>query len=198
VAPSFVPFSSESADRWPTSCSDQAACHSALHTAARRLRPRSLRDPGLQPLLVSRRVKRLALTVLALLITAPCCACLAPTGGNADYNPPPGEYRPPSSAPPSSVPPSSAPPSSVPTETGRSEQEALAFGESYTWDDGVRATVGKPKKFKPSRFAVVEKERRYVRFTVTVVNKSDKPLDLSLTYVTFNHVTKRHTISSTL
>ena len=90
------------------------------------------------------------------------------------------------------------PTESAPTETGRSEQEALAFGESYTWDDGVRATVGKPKKFKPSRFAVVEKERRYVRFTVTVVNKSDKPLDLSLTYVTFNHVTKRHTISSTL
>jgi hypothetical protein len=133
-------------------------------------------------------VKRLALTVLALLITALCCACLAPTGGNADYNPPPGEYRP----------PSSVPTESAPTETGRSEQEALAFGESYTWDDGVRATVGKPKKFKPSRFAVVEKERRYVRFTVTVVNKSDKPLDLSLTYVTFNHVTKRHTISSTL
>jgi len=71
----------------------------------------------------------------------------------------------------------------VPTESGKPEQEALAFGKSYTWDDGVRVTVGKPKKFKPSRFAAVEKEMRYVRFTVTVVNKSDKPLDLSLTYV---------------
>jgi hypothetical protein len=75
------------------------------------------------------------------------------------------------------------PTESASTETGKAEQEALAFGKSYTWDDGVSVTVGKPKKFKPSRFAVVEKEKRYVRFSVTVVNKSDKPLDLSLTYV---------------
>jgi hypothetical protein len=137
-------------------------------------------------------VKRLALAVLALLITALCCACLAPTGGKADYNPPPGEYRPPSNpppsappsiAPPSSVPTESAPTESAPTERAKTEQEALAFGKSYTWGDGVSVTVGKPKKFKPSKFAVVEKEKRYLKFTVTVVNKSDKPLDLGLTYV---------------
>jgi hypothetical protein len=59
----------------------------------------------------------------------------------------------------------------------------LEFGKSYTWDDGVRVTVGKPTEFEPSAFAVVEKSKRYLKFTVTVVNKSDKPIDLGLTYI---------------
>ncbi len=42
-------------------------------------------------------------------------------------------------------------------------------------------TVGKPKKFMPSEFAVVEKTKDYLRFTVTLVNKSNKPVDLGLT-----------------
>ena len=41
----------------------------------------------------------------------------------------------------------------------------------------------KPKKFTPSEFAVVKKSNSYVRFTVTVVNKSNKPIDLGLTYI---------------
>jgi hypothetical protein len=45
-------------------------------------------------------------------------------------------------------------------------------------EDGVRVTVGKPKKFEPSEFAVVKKDKRYVKFTVTVVNKSDRHIDL--------------------
>jgi hypothetical protein len=61
--------------------------------------------------------------------------------------------------------------------------EVLEFGKSYTWDDGVRVTVGKPTEFEPSAFAVVEKSKRYLKFTVTVVNKSDKPIDLGLTYI---------------
>jgi hypothetical protein len=133
-------------------------------------------------------VKRLALSLLALLITSLCSACLATTGGNPDDDPAAGENRPPASVPPSTVPPSTVPPStvspsSVPTDSGRPEPKTLAFGKSHTWDDGVRVTVGKPKEFKPSRYAVVEKEKRYVKFTVTVVNKSDKALDLGLTYV---------------
>jgi hypothetical protein len=47
--------------------------------------------------------------------------------------------------------------------------ETLEFGKSYTWDDGVRVTVGKPTKFEPSAYAVVEKSKRYLKFTVTVV-----------------------------
>ena len=44
-------------------------------------------------------------------------------------------------------------------------------------------TVGRPKKFEPSKWAVVEKSKRYVKFTVTVVNKSDKPIDISRTQI---------------
>jgi hypothetical protein len=117
---------------------------------------------------MSRRVKRLALGLLALLIASLCSACLA-TGGNRDDNPPDGENR---------------PASSEPTDSGEPAPETLAFGKSYTWDDGVSVTVGKPKKFKPSEYAAAEKAKGYLKFTVTVVNNSDKPLDLGLTYIT--------------
>jgi len=63
------------------------------------------------------------------------------------------------------------------------EQETLAFGKSYRWDDGVTLTVGKPTKFQPSAYTTLDRTRRYLRFTVTVVNKSDKSLDLGLTYI---------------
>ena len=116
---------------------------------------------------MSRRVKRLALGLLGLLIASVCSACLA-TGGNPDDNPPAGENR---------------PASSEATDGGGPVQE-LAFGKSYTWEDGVSVTVGKPKKFKPSEYAAAEKAKGYLKFTVTVVNKSDKPLDLGLTYIT--------------
>jgi hypothetical protein len=86
--------------------------------------------------------------------------------------------------PPSSQPTvRTPPPSSQPTESGVPKPETRAFGKSYTWDDGVRVTVGKPTEFQPSAYPVDEKSKRYLKFTVTVVNKSDKPLDLGLTYI---------------
>jgi hypothetical protein len=122
-------------------------------------------------------VKRLALGPLVILIASLCSACGASTGGNADDNPPAVVTPPPSSQPTVQTPP----PSNQPTE---SEVPAtLKFGKPYTWDDGVRVTVGKPTKFEPSAYAVVEKSKRYLKFTVTVVNKSGKPIDLGLTYI---------------
>ena len=70
-----------------------------------------------------------------------------------------------------------------PIDGGTPRRETLAFGKSYAWDDGVVVTVGKPKEFEPSKWAVVEKSKRYVKFTVTVVNKSDKPIDIGRTYI---------------
>jgi hypothetical protein len=124
-------------------------------------------------------VKRLALGLLVIFIPPLCSACGASTGGNADDNPPAVVTPPPSSQPTVQTPP----PSSQPTESGVPEPATLEFGKSYTWDDGVRVTVGKPTKFEPSAYAVVEKSKRYLKFTVTVVNKSDKPIDLGLTYI---------------
>jgi hypothetical protein len=122
-------------------------------------------------------VKRLALGLVVLLIASLCSACGASTSGNADDDPPAVVTPPPSSQPTVQTPP----PSSQPTESGG--PATLEFGKSYTWDDGVHVTVGKPTKFEPSAYAVVEKSKRYLKFTVTVVNKSDKPIDLGLTYI---------------
>ena len=88
--------------------------------------------------------------------------------------------RPPSSQPTASPHP---PPSSEPTESEKPERKTLPFGKSYTWDDGVTVTVGKPQKFKPSAYTVVDKTKRYLRFSVAVVNKSSKPIDLGLAYI---------------
>jgi hypothetical protein len=117
---------------------------------------------------------------LALLIASLCSACLATTEGSPDEIPPAVENRPPSSQPTES---GNRPPSSQPTESERPQQKTLPFGKSHTWDDGVTVTVGRPKKFKPSAYTVVDKTKRYLKFTVTVRNKSNKPLDLGLTYI---------------
>jgi hypothetical protein len=111
---------------------------------------------------------RLIFGLPALLVAWLCSACFT-TGGNLDDYPPAGDNR---------------PALTEPADSGEPGPETLEFGKSYTWDDGVTLTVGKPKKFKPSEYAAAEKAKGYLKFTVTVVNKSDKPLDLGLTYIT--------------
>src|SRR5215207_6090153 len=126
-------------------------------------------------------MKHLAISLPALLAAWLCSACLATTNGSLDEDPPTGVTFPTGvSRPPSS----GLTPASEPTASTKPEAKTLAFGKSYTWDDGVTVTVGKPEKFMPSEFAVVEKNKDYVKFTVTVANKSNKPLDLGLTYIT--------------
>ena len=135
-------------------------------------------------------MKRVARSLLSILIASLCTACAATTNGNVGSTPRAAESHPPTSAPtnsPSSI--LSSPPSSLPTYTARPEHKTLAFGKSYRWKDGVTLTVGKPKKFTPSEFAVTKKTKRYLRFTVTVVNRSKKPIDLGLTYI---EVKSRH------
>jgi hypothetical protein len=131
---------------------------------------------------------RLAPGTLALLIASLCSACLATPDDNLDDNPSAGANRPTTTAPTATVPTASVPTAtvptaSVPTASARPEQETLAFGKAYTWDDGVTLTVGKPKSFRPSEYAAAEKGKQYLKFTVTVVNKSDQPVDLGLTYI---------------
>jgi hypothetical protein len=128
-------------------------------------------------------VKRLAASLPALLIALLCSACGGTTGANPEKTVPTGENRTPSQGPASAEPTTQSPSPSPTLIERQSRQEPLPFGKSYSWDDGVAVTVGKPKKFTPSEFAVVEKSKRYVRFTVTVVNKSKTPIDLGLTYI---------------
>ena len=130
---------------------------------------------------ISRRVRRLVQGVLAVLIALLCSACLTTTEGSPDEIPPAVENSPPPSQP--TVSQNRPPPSSEPTESKKPQQKTLAFGKSYRWDDGVTVTIGKPKNFKPSAYTVVDKTKCYLKFTVTVVNKSNKPIDLGLTYI---------------
>lgn len=126
---------------------------------------------------------RFAPGTLAVLIASLCSACLATPADNLDDSPPAGANRPATTAASPAPPTPTVPTPSVPTPSVRPEQETRAFGKAYTWDDGVTVTVGKPKSFRPSAFAAVEKGKRYVKFTVTVVNKSNKSVDLGLTYI---------------
>jgi hypothetical protein len=142
-------------------------------------------------------VRRLAVSLPALLIAWLCSACLASSGGSPEENRPPIQNPPASSQPslentPASGPPSleNTPASSQPTPEPQPQQETLPFGRSHRWHDGVTVTVGKPQKFKPSEFAVVQKSRRYVKFPVTVVNKSHKSIDLGLTYISVQSANK--------
>ena len=70
-----------------------------------------------------------------------------------------------------------------PLKTTPPRQRQLAFGKSYTWDDGVTLTVSKPAKFKPGEYSKVKGAKAYRKFSVTVVNKSDQAIDLTLTYI---------------
>jgi hypothetical protein len=128
-------------------------------------------------------VERFALCLPAVLIASVCSACAPPNDGNPFGTPPTVANPQSSSVLSDSVPPDCTPTGSVPTPSTTLEQETLAFGKSYRWDDGVTLTVGKPTKFQPSAYTTLDRSKRYLKFTVTVVNKSDKSLDLGLTYI---------------
>lgn len=128
-------------------------------------------------------MERFTLCLPAVLIASVCSACAPPNDGNPFGTPPTVANPPSSSVLSDSVPPDGTPTGSVPTRSTTLEQETLAFGKSYRWDDGITLTVGKPTKFQPSAYTTLDRTKRYVRFTVTVVNKSDKSLDLGLTYI---------------
>jgi hypothetical protein len=142
-------------------------------------------------------VRRLAVSLPALLIALLCSACLASSGGSSEENRPPIQNPPassqpsPENSPASGTPsPENSPASSQPTPEPQTQQETLAFGRSHKWHDGVTVTVGKPQRFKPSEFAVVQKSKRYVKFPVTVVNKSHKSIDLGMTYISVQSANK--------
>jgi hypothetical protein len=120
-------------------------------------------------------MNRLLTAVVVTLFLLTTSSCLATTGGEADSSPPVGANRP-------SDEPADEPTAS--TDDQSSGDQQLSFGDSYTWDDGVSLMVSKPKKFKPSEYNEVKGAKAYLKYTVTVVNKSNAPLDLSLTYIT--------------
>lgn len=52
----------------------------------------------------------------------------------------------------------------------------LRFGQHVETPNGVRVTLSAPVPYAPSNDALTDDSARYVRFTLTVVNRSDDPL----------------------
>ena len=58
------------------------------------------------------------------------------------------------------------------------ESTTGAFGQKYTWPDGVAVTVSGPKAYRPSSSAATSQAAvRYVSMTVTLTNGSDKNVE---------------------
>lgn len=59
----------------------------------------------------------------------------------------------------------------------RPTPKLLAFGETYTYPDGVAVTVAEPEPFVPSERARVDGPAEYLAITFTIDNGSEDPLD---------------------
>lgn len=105
----------------------------------------------------------------ALLLSA--CGGTGGSAGPADS----GSNRPTASASTSSAESVEEP---TPEPTPEETSDTLKFGQTQKYEDGLSLTVAAPKPYKPSQYAAVEgKDKYYVQFTVTIVNKTGKPYD---------------------
>lgn len=72
-------------------------------------------------------------------------------------------------------------PAAEPTEEPTEENVTVKFGKTYTWENGVSATVSTPKTYKRSESGSGGEKFKYaVQFTITIVNKSGKTFEPSM------------------
>ncbi|MFI0470415.1 hypothetical protein ACH347_40660 [Saccharopolyspora sp. 5N102] len=57
------------------------------------------------------------------------------------------------------------------------QPQTPTWGQRYTWDDGLAVEVAAPVECTPSDVASPQNAERAVKFTITVVNDTDKPFD---------------------
>ncbi|MGW2019113.1 DUF4190 domain-containing protein [Streptomyces sp. NPDC001927] len=80
-----------------------------------------------------------------------------------------------SSAP--TTPGATSEPEPEPTETAPA---ALKFGQTFTYEDGIKVTVSKPRAYQPDQFAAGHtKGNKAFQVTVTIVNGSKETLDVT-------------------
>jgi hypothetical protein len=125
--------------------------------------------------------KLISITALVVLAASGCAPTTAAPSGDAT-----GVNRPSSSSSSSSAAPAAPAADELETEAPEPSDEdtELKFGQSATFDDGLVITVSKPKVFKPSEYAAFDKAKAYVKFTITVVNKTGKSFDPNGVYAT--------------
>lgn len=72
---------------------------------------------------------------------------------------------------------------SAPTEEAEpteSAPEALKFGQTFAYEDGIKVTVSKPRAYTPDQFAAGhDKGNKAFQVTVTIVNGSQETLDVA-------------------
>ncbi len=135
-------------------------------------------------------MKRVAHVPLVVLAAAVLAGCTSTPGQQATGTPPTGENRPPSSTSPPASPAPQSTASSDPTEeevgdppvhdiqpVEPAEDPELRFGQSFSYEDGLPVTVGKPQPFRPSETAAFDRAPAYRSFTVTIVNKTGRRFD---------------------
>ena len=81
-------------------------------------------------------------------------------------------------------------------ETEAPQDTELTFGESATFDVAW-LNVSKPKVFKPSQYAAKDKAKAYVKFTITLVNKTGATFDPALVYATVQSANSKPAQSTT-
>lgn len=68
---------------------------------------------------------------------------------------------------------------------GEASEGQVAFGETWTWEDGTSVTVSEPEAFTPTEFAFGgEGFDHHRQFTISVDNETGESLDLGLFFVT--------------
>lgn len=131
---------------------------------------------------MSQRVKR---TVLAALAAGTAVIGLAACGGvtgEVASSQPTGTNALPTATTPVATETTEAP-SEEPSETP--DDTTVAFGKTFTWENGVSATVSAPKSYRSSGNGIGGEKFKYaVIFTVTIVNKSGKAYDPSIASAT--------------
>jgi hypothetical protein len=70
------------------------------------------------------------------------------------------------------------PPASGGPATNPPAAETPTWGKRYTWKDGLAIEIAAPQPCKPGEYAVAtNKIERAVKFGITVINGTDKPVD---------------------
>jgi hypothetical protein len=63
---------------------------------------------------------------------------------------------------------------------GKPAAEAPTWGKRYTWKDGLAVEIAAPVACTPGQYASPSNVERAVKFTVTVVNGTDKPFETAV------------------